>query len=83
MVARLYVRHRQPLPEQRTLTMTNQTRRTKSFENFSHGAVSVPSTGQSDINNPTVYNSTVNFYTGDEYLDLKIDFRFSLERGRR
>lgn len=65
------------------MSKNNQTRRTRSFENFSHGAVSVPSTGTSDLNNPTVYNSTVNFYTEDEYLDLKIDFRFSIERGRR
>ena len=61
----------------------NKTRRTKSFEDFSRRALSVPHTGHSTVDNHTIYNSTVNFYTEDEYLDLRIDFRFSLERGRR
>ena len=63
--------------------MTNQTRRTRSFEGFNHHALSVPSTGPSDLNHQAHYNSTFNYYSDDEYLDLRIDFRFSLERGRR
>lgn len=63
--------------------MTNKTRRTKSFEGFNHRSLSVPSTGHSANITTTSYYSTANFYSEDEYLDLKIDFRFSLERGRR
>ena len=65
------------------MSKDNQTKRTRPFESFNHRAVSVPSTGHSDLNNYTLYNSTFNFYSEDEYLDLKIDFRFSLERQRR
>lgn len=63
--------------------MTNKTSRTKSFEDFSHRSLAAPHTGHSDLNNHTLFNSTVNYYTEDEYLDLRIDFRFSIERGRR
>lgn len=65
------------------MSKNNQTRRTRSFENFNHHAVSVPRTGHSDLNSGGLYNSTINLYSEDEYLDLRIDFRFSLERGRR
>ena len=65
------------------MSTNNQTRCTKSIEGFRHRDLSVPRTEHSDYSNAAVYNSTVNFYTGDEYLDLRIDFRFSLERGRR
>lgn len=60
------------------MSKNNQTRRTRSFENFNHHAVSVPRTGHSGL-----YNSTINLYSEDEYLDLRIDIRFSIERGRR
>ena len=63
--------------------MTNKTRRTKSIEGFRRRDLSVPRTGHSDYSNAAVYNSTFNYYSDDEYLDLRIDFRFSLERGRR
>ena len=65
------------------MSKNNQTRRTKSLQRFSHRDLSVPRTGQSDYNYPAAYNSTINFYAEDEYLDLRIEFRFSLERGRR
>ena len=60
--------------------MINKTRRTKSFEDFSRRALSVPHTGHSTVDNPTLYNSTFNFYTEDEYLDLTISLRFGEER---
>ena len=60
--------------------MTNKTRRTKSFEDFGRRALSVPHTGHSTVDNPTLYNSTFNFYTEDEYLDLTISLRFNEER---
>ena len=65
------------------MSKNSQTRRTKPIEGFSHRALTVPSTGHSANIPATYYNSTVDLYTEDEYLDLKIDFRFSIERGRR
>ena len=43
-------------------------------------AISDPHTGHSTVDNPTLYNSTFNFYTEDEYLDLTISLRFNEER---
>ena len=64
------------------MSKNNQPRRTKSLQGFSHRTLSVPNTGQSDFNYPAIFNSTINFYAEDEYLNLRIEFRFNLERGR-
>ena len=65
------------------MSKNNQTGRTRSLEGFNHSAIYVPRTEHSDRSTSALYNSTYNYYSEDEYLDLRIDFRFSLERGRR
>ena len=64
------------------MSKNNQARRTKSIEGFRRRDLSVPRTEHSDYNNAAAYNSTINFYAEDEYLNLRIEFRFNLERGR-